>query len=258
MLLAVDAGNTNIVFAVFQDNRLLQSWRLSTNPKRTADEYWLQLANLMQLSGISAKEIDDIIIACVVPHSLFALRLLGKKYFSRTPLVVGDRKINLGIKVLLSRPSEVGADRLVNAIGAYALHKKAAIIVDLGTATTFDVISDSGDYLGGVIAPGVDLSIEALHRAAAKLPEIAVEKPRYVIGRSTVSAMQSGIYWGYISLIEGIVSRIKQEYGAPLITIATGGLAPLFAKSLPAIEELQPDLTINGLNQVYLRNKKAL
>lgn len=251
MLLAIDVGNTNTVFAVFEGGTLRDQWRAATDARRTADEYAVWLDHLLNRAGLSLASIDAVIISSVVPQGVFALRQLSERYCRCTPLVVGEPNVRLGIGVKVDRPREVGADRLVNAVAAHARYPGALIILDFGTATTFDAVAPNGDYVGGVIAPGINLSLEALHRAAAQLPRIAVERPSTVIGTGTVPAMQSGIYWGYVGLIEGIVARMKPEMAAPVTTIATGGLAPLFAKATPVIDKLDSDLTIRGLLEIH-------
>ncbi len=251
MLLAIDAGNTNTVFAVFDKNKLKGQWRFITDPKRTADEHALGLITLMQMEGIKSSVIKDVIISSVVPRSLFSLKTLARQYFSCEPLVVGEDGLKVNIKIRVDKPSEVGADRIVNAVEAHKKFKKPAIILDFGTATTFDVINDKGDYLGGVIAPGINLSLDALQAAAAKLPDVAIRKPEKVIATSTIPAMQSGIYWGYVGLIEGICNGIKKEYNKNMIVIATGGLASLFSKATKVINYHEPDLTIYGLNTIF-------
>lgn len=255
MLLAIDIGNTNSCFAVFNTTELLGQWRLSTSLHRTAEEYILALSQLMELDGISYKNIEDVIISSVVPQTTFPLKRLCRDYFHVDAMVIGDGNVDTGIAVKIDKPDEVGADRLVNAVAARARYGNNVIAVDFGTATTFDVVDDVGDYVGGVIAPGIHLSIDALRMAAAKLPEVAVAKPERVIGKSTVGAMRSGMYWGYIGLIEGIIARIREEYGKPMTTVATGGLAGLYAKSTAAIEHLDADLTMEGLRLIYERNK---
>jgi type III pantothenate kinase len=254
MLLAIDVGNTNTVFAVFKDRELVGTWRLSSENERTSEEYALALSKLMELDKLEFSDISGVIISNVVPQTAFPLKNFCRRYFNIEPLVVGEKSVILNVDVKLERPIEVGADRLVNAVAAYKLYKKAVVIIDFGTATTFDVIDSKGAYLGGVISPGVNLSIEALHRAAAKLPEVAVEKPTKVIGNNTITAMQSGVYWGYVSMIEGIIARIKEEFGGEVTTVATGGLAPLFAKATQVIDELECDLTIRGLLEIYESN----
>ena len=229
MLLTIDAGNTNIVFAVFEGETLRGEWRSSSDTRRTADEYGIWLAQLMALGDLKREAVDAAIIATVVPETLYSLKLLCRKYFHADPLIVGEPSVKLGIDVKVESPEEVGADRLVNAVGAHARHGGPLIVIDFGTATTFDVIDKDGNYRGGAIAPGINLSLDALHAAAAKLPRVAVQRPQSVIGRRTVGAMQSGIYWGYVGLIEGLTERIKEEFGEDMKVIATGGLAPLFA-----------------------------
>ncbi len=254
MLLAIDAGNTNIVFAVHDGKTIRAQFRASTKDSRTADEYYVWLTQLMQLDGINPADIEAAIIACVVPQALFNLRRLCAKYFKRTALVVGESDVDLGLKINTDRPGAVGADRVVNAVAAHRDYGGDLIIIDFGTATTFDIVGASGSYEGGVIAPGVNLSMEALHLAAAQLPRIAIERPQAIIGKDTVPAMQSGIFWGYIALIEGLVKRIKAEYGKPMKVVGTGGLAHLFRHSTSVIENVDHDLTIRGLRYIFERN----
>ncbi len=254
MLLAIDEGNTNTVFAVFDGEQLRGQWRISTEPQRTADEYAVWLGQLFALDGLAFGDVDDAVISTVVPQGLRALVELSRQYAKCDPLVV-TTDIDLGLEVKLDRPEEVGADRLVNAVAAHASFDGALVLIDFGTATTFDAIDAQGSYCGGVIAPGINLSLEALHRAAAMLPRIAVEKPARVIGDGTISAMQSGIYWGYVGLIEGIVTRMKDEFAAPMRGVATGGLAPLFADATPEIDAVAPDLTMRGLREIHRRNR---
>ena len=254
MLLAIDAGNTNIVFAVYDGKDVRAEWRAVTKTTRTADEYAVLLAPLLSLNGLDFADFDAAIIATVVPAALFDLRQLCRRYLHCEALVVGDPSVDLGIEVRIDRPEAVGADRLVNAVAAHERYKGALIVVDFGTATTFDIVGENGDYEGGVIAPGVNLSAEALHKAAAMLPRVAVTRTQSVIGKDTVPAMQSGLYWGYIALVEGLVARIKEEYGKPMTVIATGGLAKVFYRQTPAIDHHDPDLTIRGLVQIYARN----
>ena len=262
MLLTIDSGNTNIVFAVFDDDgRMRGEWRSSTNVNRTADEYWVWLTHLMQLARIDRGDIDAGIVATVVPATLFSLKTLCRRYFQVEPLIVGDPGVDLGVKVLMDNPDEVGADRLVNTVAAFERYGGPVIVIDFGTATTFDVIDGDGSYCGGAIAPGINLSLEALHRAAAKLPLVPVARPKRVVGKATVPAMQSGIYWGYASLIEGLVARIGSEFAAetgdsrPMEVIATGGLAPLFAESTDVVKCADLDLTLRGLFLIHRRNR---
>jgi type III pantothenate kinase len=246
MLLAIDAGNTNIVFAIFAEGKIVNRWRLSTIYNRTADEYGIVLANLLKMSHIDFSEVTGVIIATVVPDILFDLQQMCRNYFNCQALIVGDPNLKIGIKLKVDRPL-IGADIIADAVGAYHKFGGNVIVVDFGTATTFDVIDQEGCLLGGAIAPGVNLAIDALHHAAAQLPKIAVKEPQNVIGASTVPAMQTGIYWGYIGLIEGIVNKIQEELAVPMKTVATGGLAPLFFEGTSKINYLEPDLTVQGL-----------
>lgn len=255
MLLAIDAGNTNIVFAVYEGEALRGQWRASTSDLRTADEHIVWLTQLMQIDGLAREDVDAAIVASVVPQAMFGLRTLCTRYLGCQPMVVGDPAVELGIEIAIDRPGEVGADRLVNAVAAHHRYPGPLVIVDFGTATTFDVVDASGAYLGGVIAPGINLSTEALHAAAAQLPNIAITRPPTVIGRETVTAMQSGVYWGYIGLIEGLVRRIEGELGAETTVIATGGLAALFERGTDVIHHVDPDLTIRGLLQIFQLNE---
>jgi len=254
VLLAIDAGNTNIVFAICEGDTIRAQWRATTNTARTADEHAVWLAELLALEKLSFKDLTQAIVATVVPAALFDLKSFCRRYLHCEPLVVGEPAVELGIGVHVDRPDTVGADRLVNTVAAHDRYKGALIVVDFGTATTFDVVGANGDYEGGVIAPGVNLSLEALHQAAAMLPRVAIQRTPKVIGKDTVPAMQSGSYWGYVALIEGLIARIKAEYGKPMTVIATGGLASLFHKEIAAIEHFDPDLTIRGLVRIHARN----
>jgi type III pantothenate kinase len=259
MLLAIDVGNTNIVFALCDGDVIAQRWRISTDGQRTADEYAVWLHQLMALEGVAMGSVDAAIISTVVPQTLFNLQRLCRKYFSVEPEVVAIGAINLGLTIALPNPAEVGADRLVNAVAAHALWPGNLIIVDFGTATTFDVVSADGAYQGGAIAPGINLSMDALYQAAAKLPRIAVEPPPGnlgAIGKGTVHAMQSGVFWGYVGLIEGLVTRLCQEIVGPVTVIATGGLATLFQRHTTAIAHVDGDLTIKGLIRLHQLNAK--
>jgi type III pantothenate kinase len=258
MLLAIDSGNTNTVFAIFDDNgKVLGVWRSSSTPDRTADDHGIWLLQLLALADIKHTSVNSAIIATVVPTALFALKSLCRTYFGADPLVIGDEDVEIGIDVLLDHPQELGADRLVNAISAHQKYGGPLIIVDFGTATTFDVVDGDGNYAGGIITPGVNLSQEALHMAAAKLPRVEIIRPEWVIGKGTVQAMQSGIYWGYLSMLEGVVKRIEKEFGSPMKVIATGGLAPLFAKSTKLIECADAELTLRGLFAIYQLNTSS-
>lgn len=255
MLLAIDSGNTNIVFAVFDGDAPRGEWRSSSDSRKTADEYGIWLTQLMSLGEITSDDISDAIIATVVPETLFALKTLCRTYFGCEPLVVGEEGVKLGIEALVEAPEDVGADRLVNAVAAQKRYGGPLIVIDFGTATTFDVVDGDGNYFGGVIAPGINLSLDALHAAAASLPRVAVRRPLSVIGKRTVPAMLSGVYWGYVGLIEGLVSRIQAEFGATMTVVATGGLAPLFAEATDVIEHLDPELTLRGLAEIHRRNR---
>jgi type III pantothenate kinase len=250
LLLAIDVGNTNTVFALYRARAALGQWRLSTIRERTADEYAAALIQLILFKGLDPKEIGAAVISSVVPEAVWPLKSMCRDVFACTPRVVGE---NLGvtIDIVIDNPREVGADRLVNAVAAQSRYGGPLIVVDFGTATTFDVIDEEGRYCGGVIAAGINLSLEALHLAAAKLPRVPVERPARVIGTSTVSAMQSGVFWGYVGLIEGVVQRIKTEYGKPMKVIATGGLADLFAGGTEVIEHVDRDLTMAGLVELF-------
>ncbi|MEM9810754.1 MAG: type III pantothenate kinase [Pseudomonadota bacterium] len=252
MLLAIDVGNTNTVFALIDGEETLESWRSATLPERTADEYavWLlQLFTLNKRGDFSA--VDACIISTVVPQSLFHLRNLARRYFNIEPIVVtADIP---GVEVRIERPSEAGADRLVGTVGGFVTYGGPLIVVDSGTATTFDIVGKDGAFEGGVIAPGIYLSQKALHDAAAQLPRIALKEPSKAIGTNTVSALQSGIFFGYIGLIEGMIARIKAEYGSPMTVVATGGVSSLFEGATSAIDHFDPDLTIRGLREIARR-----
>lgn len=257
MLLTIDIGNTNVVFALYAGDDQRGIWRVSTDPRRTADEYAVWLTQLMALEGIQRGNVGGAIICSVVPAATFNLRTLCRRYFGCDPLEVGQEGIEVGIKVLIDRPEQAGADRVVNAVGTRGRYEGPLIIIDFGTATTFDVIDADGNFRGGVIAPGIHLSMEALHMGAARLPRIEIKPTLQVIGKATVPAMQSGIYWGYVSMIEGLVTRIIDEYRAPMTVIATGGLAPVFANATTAIHHVDDDLTQRGLIAVYRRNTRS-
>ena len=253
MLLAIEQGNTNTLFAVHDGVDWVAQWRTATESTRTADEYAVWLSQLLTMRGLSINQLDGCIISSVVPQSIFNLRNLSRRYLNVEPLVVGDN-VELGMPVRILKPSEAGADRLVNAIGAHLVYPGDLIIIDSGTATTFDVVAADGAFEGGVIAPGINLSLQALHEAAAMLPRIAIQKPERVIGKDTVSNMQSGVFWGYVALIEGLVARIKAEWGQPMTVIGTGGVASLFEGATDSIDRFDPDLTIRGLLEIWRRN----
>lgn len=253
MLLAIEQGNTNSLFAIHDGHQWIAQWRSATEPTRTADEYVVWLSQLMEMHRLKLSFLSACVISSVVPQSIFNLRNLSRRYLHIEPLIVGENA-EAGIEVRISKPSEVGSDRLVNALGALDLYPGPLIIVDSGTAITLDVIGRDGSFEGGVIAPGVHLSMEALHAAAAKLPRIALQKPRRVVGDDTVCAMQSGIFWGHVALIEGMIARIKTERKQTMTVVATGGVASLFHGVTDAIDHFDPDLTIRGLLAIYRRN----
>lgn len=253
MLLAIEQGNTNTLFAVHDGSDWIAQWRTATESSRTADEYAVWLSQLLAMRGLSIGQLDGCIISSVVPQSIFNLRNLSRRYLSVEPLVIGDN-VKLGMTSRITKPSEAGADRLVNAIGAHLVYPGDLIVIDSGTATTFDVIAADGAFEGGAIAPGINLSLQALHEAAAMLPRIAIQRPDKVIGKDTVSNMQSGVFWGYVALIEGMVARIKAEWGKPMTVIGTGGVASLFEGATTSIDRFDPDLTIRGLLEIWRRN----
>ncbi len=256
MLLTIDAGNTNTVFALIEDDEIIEHWRLSTSDRRTVEEYIVWISHLMKLYDRDPAKVAGAIIASVVPQVDRALTELCEKYFDCQPLFIGRPGVDLGIDIKLANPNEVGADRLVNAVAADAKYGGPLVVVDFGTATNFDVVGGDGSYLGGLICPGINLSLSALHQAAAKLPKIAVEAPEdeRVTGKSTLEAMQFGVFWGYLGMIEGLIARLKKEHGAAIKVIATGGLAPIFADRTDAIDFVADDLTLIGLKMIFDRN----
>jgi type III pantothenate kinase len=256
MLLAIDAGNTNLVFALVDGGEIKTRWRIATDPRRTADEYAVWLHQLLGLEGFTIKDVSAVIIGTVVPRALHNLDVLARKYFKVAPLVAGQGEASWGIALDVDEPHAVGADRVLNAIAAHERHAGDLIVVDFGTATTFDVVDGAGAYKGGIIAPGINLSLDALVAAAAKLPRIAIEAPEAgasVIGRTTQSQMLSGIFWGYVAMIEGLITRMRAEIGKPLTVVAAGGLATLFQGSTSAFDAIEPDLTIQGLALLHRR-----
>ncbi len=259
MLLAIDAGNTNVVFALVAIERgertIRARWRIATDPRRTADEYAVWLSQLLALEGYDRRDVQGVIIATVVPRALHNLEVLSTKYFGTQPLVAGRAPVEWGFILDIDEPGSLGADRAVNTIAAHALHPGDLIVIDFGTAATFDVSDYTGAYKGGIIAPGINLSLDALVTAAAKLPRIAIEAPATtsVIGRNTVDQMHIGIYWGYVAMIEGLVARLKAEVGRPVKVIATGGLATLFETHTNVFDHIEPDLTIQGLAMLWQR-----
>ena len=260
MLLAIDAGNTNLVFALLEGGRIRTRWRIATDPRRTADEYAVWLHQLMLLEGIERSAVDAVILGTVVPRTLHNLQVLATKYFGVEALIAGRPPVEWGIHLDVVVPTSVGADRVVNAIAAHAAHAGDLIVIDFGTASTFDWVDSEGTYKGGIIAPGINLSLDALVAAAARLPRIAIEAPvsgAGVIGRTTEDQMQSGIFWGYVAMIEGLVGRMKREIGQPAKVISTGGLAVLFDSHTSVFDAIEPDLTVHGLGILYARSTGA-
>jgi type III pantothenate kinase len=256
MLLCIDCGNTNTVFSLWDGTSFVATWRASTEHQRTADQYYVWLSTLMNLQKIEAR-IAQVIVSTTVPRVLFNLRVLCARYFDCRPLVVGRPECRLPVEPRVDPGTRVGPDRLVNTVAAFDLHGGDLIVVDFGTATTFDVVDADGAYIGGVIAPGVNLSLEALHMAAAALPHIDVARPDRVIGKNTVECMQAGVFWGYLGLVNGICERIRAEHGRPMRVIGTGGLAPLFASGEALFDDIRDDLTMHGLRIIHDYNGKT-
>jgi type III pantothenate kinase len=254
MLLAIDCGNTNTVFSIWDGTEFIATWRTATQWQRTADQYYVWLSTLMKLQNVEAN-ITDVIVSSTVPRVVFNLRVLSDKYFNTRPMVVGKPECALPVDVRVDAGTAVGPDRLVNTVAGYDLFGPDLIVVDFGTATTFDVVASDGAYVGGVIAPGVNLSLEALHNAAAALPHVDISKPQKVVGTNTVACMQSGVFWGYVGLVREICARIKAEREREMRVISTGGLAPLFQQAVDLFDEYQDDLTMHGLTVIYKYNK---
>jgi type III pantothenate kinase len=255
MLLVVDVGNTNIVLGVYQGEQLLRHWRLATTSERSSDEYGVLFEQFMAMAGIGLKDVTAAILSCVVPPVEWIIVHTLEEYFHLTPMIVGPG-IKTGVRIMYDNPKEVGADRIVNAVAALARHPGPMILVDFGTATTFDAISSAGDYLGGAISTGITISMEALFRQASKLPRVNFAKPETVIGRSTVTSMQAGLFYGYVGLVDGIVERMAAELGGGEVrVIATGGLAKLIGPASKYIKEVDNLLTLEGLRILYERNR---
>jgi type III pantothenate kinase len=249
MLLAVDCGNTNVVFALFEGREIRARWRIATDPRRTGDEYAVWLSQLLAMEGLERSAVSAMIVCTVVPRARHNFEVLAEKYFRVAPLFAGEGAAEWGIAIDVEEPNSLGADRAVNAIAAHARHGGDLIVVDFGTATTFDVVDFNGTYKGGIIAPGINLSLDALVSNTAKLPRIAIEAPRSgsVIGRNTEDQMLIGVFWGYVAMIEGLVARLRGQIGRPAQVVATGGLALLFEEHTKLFDHVDPDLTLEGL-----------
>ena len=249
MLLAADVGNTNVVFALFEGREIKARWRIATDARRTGDEYAVWLLQLLEIEGYKREDIDQIIIGSVVPRSIHNLSVLSRKYFNVEPMIAGAGEADWGFEVDVDEPRSLGADRALNTIAAHAKYEGDLVVIDFGTATTIDAVDFNGAYKGGIIAPGINLSLDALVGNTAKLPRIAIEKPSStsVIGRNTEDQMLIGVFWGYVALIEGLVARMKAEIGRPAKVVATGGLALLFDEITDLFDEVDSDLTLDGL-----------
>ncbi|MEO1733840.1 MAG: type III pantothenate kinase [Pseudomonadota bacterium] len=254
MLLAIDCGNTNTVFAIWNGSEFIGTWRTATEHQRTADQYYVWLSTLMRLQNIDVA-ITDVIVSSTVPRVVFNLRVLADRYFNTRPLVVGRQGCKLPVDVRVDAGTAVGPDRLVNTVAGHDKYGGDLILVDFGTATTFDVVASDGAYVGGAIAPGVNLSLEALHMAAAALPHVDISKPQRVVGTNTVACMQSGVFWGYIGLVREICARIKAERDRDMKIVSTGGLAPLFQQAEALFDAFEDDLTMHGLTVIHQYNK---
>lgn len=259
MLLAIDAGNTNIVFALFDGREIKARWRIATDPRRTGDEYAVWLMQLLQIRGVDRGDVDQIIVSTVVPRALHNISVLARNYFNVEPLVAGQAPVEYAIEIDVDQPSSLGADRAVNTIAAHAKYDGDLIVVDFGTATTFDVVDFNGAYKGGIIAPGINLSLDALVGNTAMLPRIAIDIPQTdsVIGRNTEDQMLIGVFWGYVAMMEGLIARMRSEIGRPAKVIATGGFAVLFDKATDIFDAVDADLTLEGLALMVERAGKA-
>lgn len=255
MLLAIDVGNTNTVFGIHDGTDWINQWRSATDSTKTADDHASWLWRLADMHGVDLGKINGCVISTVVPQAVFNFRNLARRYLDVEPMFIGEQGINLGMEIRIRRPEQVGADRIVAALGAHKIYPGNLIVIDSGTATTFDIVAEDGAFEGGIISPGINLSMKALHDAAAQLPRIAIQRPPHVIGQDTVTAMQSGVFWGYIDLIDGLVKRIRMEYGKPMKVVATGGVASLFEGASETIDYYDQDIVIRGLLEIYRLNR---
>lgn len=259
MLLAIDAGNTNVVFALFDGRELKARWRIASDPRRTGDEYAVWLLQLLKIEGVDRKQVDQIIVSTVVPRALHNIGVLSRNYFGIEPMIAGQAPVEYEIEIDVEQPSSLGADRAVNAIAAHAKYDGDLVVVDFGTATTFDAVDFNGAYKGGIIAPGINLSLDALVGNTAMLPRIAIETPKSnsVIGRNTEDQMLIGVFWGYVAMMEGLIARMRSEIGRPAKVIATGGLAVLFDEATEIFDAVDADLTLDGLALMVERAPKT-
>ncbi|MCP3029675.1 type III pantothenate kinase [Halobacillus sp. A5] len=255
MIFVLDVGNTNTVLGVFEDSQLSYQWRIKTDRYKTEDEYGMLIKSLFDHEGLTFENIDGVIISSVVPPIMFALERMSRYYFKKTPMIIGDKEVDPGLPMKYPNPHEIGADRIVNAVGAIEEYDTPLIIIDFGTATTYCYINRNGEYVGGAIAPGINISMEALYAKAAKLPKIEIKSPEQVVGASTVEAMQSGVFYGYVGQVDEVVRRMKETAEAPPTVIATGGLATLIGNESRTIDVIDPYLTLKGLNKIYQNNK---
>ena len=255
MLLAIDVGNTNTVFGIHDGTDWINQWRSATDSTKTADDHASWLWRLADMHGVDLDKVNGCVISTVVPQAVFNFRNLARRYLNVEPMFIGEPGINLGMEIRIRRPEQVGADRIVAALGAHKMYDGNLIVIDSGTATTFDIVAEDGAFEGGIISPGINLSMKALHDAAAQLPRIAIQRPPQVIGQDTVSAMQSGVFWGYIDLIDGLVRRVRAEYGKPMKVVATGGVASLFEGASETIDYYDQDILIRGLLEIYRLNR---
>jgi type III pantothenate kinase len=254
MLLAVDIGNTNVTLGVFDGEKLRATWRMATDVNQMGDEYAALLLTLLNYQGMKTSDIKEAAMCSVVPPLVGTFEELLERYFNVSPLVV-RAGVKTGVRILMDNPREVGTDRIVNAVAAHYLYKRAVIVADLGTGTTFDIVSREGDFIGGVIAPGIGIAAQALYTRTAALPRVELVHPQKAIGTNTITAMQSGIVFGYIGLVEGLVARIQKELGEKALVVATGGYADLIARGTKVIDEVNPDITLVGLRLIYQMNK---